>query len=335
MGAAVFAIILIALGAAGYYFLVYGPYQSSLQEAKDIKMNELNSYYKGPLATDPNKILLKAEINSAVTPDQALAVDVLGPATASWRQYQNQQISIEKDPYGRVMITYTAGGQKNLITKVTDAQKIVNEADASVLANMEVKTPDTVVVPIIISRLQAAGGLINVGDAVDIYLNTNGATTTTTTNQTNQTNTTVTSNNTNPQVSGATVLAILRAKDSGKIAASLSTTQGIAINQLSQNSSRGQSATTDAEELLKAAAAGTWDEATVRTMLAAYGWQLSDFERASNLGELEVNYLVLLEVPRENALWLIQNQAAVQLTVPTQQAPDWMVQELKKIYGTG
>ena len=191
VGAAVFAIILIALGAAGYYFLVYGPYQSSLQEAKDIKMNELNSYYKGPLATDPNKILLKAEINSAVTPDQALAVDVLGPATASWRQYQNQQISIEKDPYGRVMITYTAGGQKNLITKVTDAQKIVNEADASVLANMEVKTPDTVVVPIIISRLQAAGGLINVGDAVDIYLNTNGATTTTTTNQTNQTNTTV------------------------------------------------------------------------------------------------------------------------------------------------
>ena len=62
---------------------------------------------------------------------------------------------------------------------------------------------------------------------------------------------------------------------------------------------------------------------------------MSDFERASNLGELEVNYLVLLEVPRENALWLIQNQAAVQLTVPTQQAPDWMVQELKKIYGTG
>ncbi len=55
--------------------------------------------------------------------------------------------------------------------KVADAQKIVNEADASVLANMEIVTPDTVAVPIVILRTQAAGGLINVGDAVDVYQN--------------------------------------------------------------------------------------------------------------------------------------------------------------------
>ena len=55
--------------------------------------------------------------------------------------------------------------------KVADAQKIVNEADASVLANMDIRTPDTVAVPIMITRLQAAGGLVNVGDAVDVYQN--------------------------------------------------------------------------------------------------------------------------------------------------------------------
>ena len=47
---------------------------------------------------------------------------------------------------------------------------------------------------------------------------------------------------------------------------------------------------------------------------------LSDFERVSNLGQLDAQYLVLLEVPRENALWLIQNQNSTVLTVPTQES---------------
>ena len=41
---------------------------------------------------------------------------------------------------------------KNLIVKVADAQKIVNEADASVLANMDIVTPDTVAVPIVYTQ---------------------------------------------------------------------------------------------------------------------------------------------------------------------------------------
>ena len=44
----------------------------------------------------------------------------------------------------------SASDVKNLIVKVADAQKIVNEADASVLANMDIVTPDTVAVPIVI-----------------------------------------------------------------------------------------------------------------------------------------------------------------------------------------
>ena len=45
--------------------------------------------------------------------------------------------------------------------------------------------------------------------------------------------------------------------------------------------------------------------------------------------------MVVLEVPRENALFLIQNSENIQLTVPTQDAPEWMVKELKRIYGAG
>ena len=323
VGAAVFGLILIILVGAGYYFLVYAPYQDALGNAKQTKINEVNTYFTGPLATDPKGIDLRAQIDGAQTPNDALNIDVLGPATQEWRIYQNQQITNQSDPYGRVQIVYAAGGQKNVIVKVADAQNLVNQADASVLSNMLIKTPDTVAIPIIISRLQAAGGLIDVGNSVDIYLLNNTG---------NSTNGTVTNNNT-PNISGATVLAILRARDSGVIAANKSNAQELAINQLIQSSSRSQSTSTDVEQLLRAAASRNFDESEVSSTLNKYGFRLSDFERTSNLGELDAQYLILLEVPRDNAIFLIQNMNNVILTVPTQQAPSWMIQELKSIYG--
>lgn len=140
-------------------------------------------------------------------------------------------------------------------------------------------------------------------------------------------------------VSGATVLAILRSKASpgspSQFNASISQSQSIAINALSSSSGRSQSAGTDVEQLLQAGASRTWDDATVNALLSAYGVRLSDFERTSNVGDLDATYMVLLEVPRDKALFLIQNSNALQLTISTQQAPQWMVSELKKIYGTG
>lgn len=360
VGAAVFGIILIVLVGAGYYFLVYGPYQDTLNSAKMSKINEVNTYFKGALATDPRKNIILADIDSAVTPDQVLAVDVIGPATSAWREYQNQQINLKKDPYGRVMISYSAptataaaagdnnttaapvssaSDIKNLIVKVADAQKIVNEADASVLANMDIRTPDTVAVPIMVSRLQAAGGLVNVGDSVDVYLRTNAsAQAATSGNNTTAPVQQPTVNNASPEISGATVLAILRARESGQYdqaAANLSHTQNFEINGAGLSTGTSQSAQGDVEQLLRAASSGNWNEGQIRTLLSAYGWKLSDFERVSNLGELDAQYLILLEVPRENALWLIQNSDSVILTVPTQRAPEWMIQELHAIYGTG
>lgn len=321
VGAAVFGIILIILVGAGYYFLVYAPYQDALSSAKQTQLAAVNTYFTGPLATDARGINLRAEIDSATTPDQVNAIDVLGPATQAWREYQNQQINSQKDPYGRVMVTYAAGTQKNVILKVADAKTLVSQADATVLSNMQIKTPDTVAIPIIVSRLQAAGGLINVGNSVDIYL-MNGSS-----------NSSNVSANGTPNISGATVLAILRAKDSGTINANKSHAQDIAIGNLVQGSSRSEAASEDVEQLLSAAAANNWDQSEVSSLLNSYGWRLSDFERTSNLGDLNAQYLILLEVPRENSIWLIQNMNNVILTVPTQQAPNWMIQELKQIYG--
>ena len=115
VGAAVFAVILIILVGAGYYFLVYAPFQEALGNAKETRINEVNMYFTGPLAADPRGIDLRLRIDAAETPEQALAIDVLGPATQAWREYQTKRIEAQRDPFGRVMVVYTASAQKNII----------------------------------------------------------------------------------------------------------------------------------------------------------------------------------------------------------------------------
>jgi hypothetical protein len=351
VGAAVFGIILIILVGAGYYFLVYSPYQQTLVSAQNAKISEVNSYFKGGLANDPNKNSLLLKISTAQTPDQALAVDVIGPATTDWRNYQTQQITNKSDPYGRVQISYStqpttatdvgatasSANVKNLIVKATDAQTIVNEADASVLANMDITTPDTVAVPVYLSRIQAAGGLLNVGDSVDVYQNVNTSAATTGNNTTAAPTTT---SSAAPEISGATVLAILRdTTSSSDYDANLSCATAVSIDGTGLGVASGSEAKGTIEQVLQAGASGNWNQAQINTLLTAYGWKLSNFERVSNLGDMSANYLVVLEVPRANALWVIQNDnflasSSLYLVVPTQSAPTWMIQELHQIYGS-
>jgi hypothetical protein len=365
VGAAVFGIILIILVGAGYYFLVYGPYQDTLNSAKMAKINEVNSYFKGALSADPNKNILLADIDSSQTPDEVLAVDVIGPATSAWRNYQNQQINLKKDPYNRVQISYSvpssAGGTgnnstatttdtslsssnnvKNLILNTTAAGIIVNEADASVLANMQIVTPDTVAIPVYISRIQAAGGLINVGDAVDVYQNVNTSAPAASGNNTTTVQPTTTSTTSSPEISGATVLAILRdTTSSSDYNANMSSGEEFNVNGAGVSAGSSQVATGTIEQMLQAGASGNWNQAQLTNLLSSYGYKLSNFERVSNLGNMNANYLVVLEVPRENALWVIQNDnflsstgSSLYLVVPTQRAPEWMITELHQIYGT-
>ncbi len=354
IGAAVFGLILIILVASGYYFLVYAPYQETLQEARTIKLNEVNAYYKGPLAADPQRQQLIAEIEEGVTPEQILAVDVLGPATDKWRTYQNQQININRDDFNRVMIVYDtdvpgpqgahqtrAASEKSVIMRVEDARRFVSQADASLLANIEIQTPDTVAVPIIISRLQAAGGLISVGNMVDVYLRVEPEAQAETDEeripineegQESPAQSPAIATDETPAISGATVLAILRARESGAIDARYARSQSFTVDQISSLTQREQTATANVEQLLRAASAGGFDEAQTRALLQNYGIRLSDFERTSNLGELDAQYLLLLEVPREDVLLLIQNMDEIILTLPTQQAPTWLINELRTIY---
>ena len=111
-----------------------------LQNAKATKIAEVDALFKGPLAADPQKQAILAQIDGATTPEEALAVDVVGPTTQSWRTYQNQQINLKKDRVNRVLVNYTDNGQeKRVIMKDDDAKKFVSQADATVLANTQIR----------------------------------------------------------------------------------------------------------------------------------------------------------------------------------------------------
>jgi hypothetical protein len=356
VGAIVFGVILVILVSSLYYFLVYQPYQENLDGAKDTKYSEIDTYFKNGLASDPLKQTLTSQVASATTPEEVLSIDIIGPATTEWRKYQTQELNSKKDKFNRVMVAYSTNpddaiqtssqpaegepstpqtenseNKKEVIMNLEDTTNFIKQADALVLANMVIETPDTVAVPIMISRLQAAAGLVSVGNSVDVYLKKEEEGSSS--NETNETAAPPTSTNEDtPEISGATVLAILRAKDSGAVDASLLTSQALTMNQASSTVQNERVTNTDVEQLLRAAASGSFNKDQTAALLQNYGITLSNYERSSNLGELDAQYLVLLEVPREDVSTLIQNPDSVMLTVPTQSAPTWMIKEMKSIY---
>ena len=55
IGALVFGLIILVLAGAGYYFLVYQPYQETLQNAKATKIAEVDALFKGPCNGSQNR----------------------------------------------------------------------------------------------------------------------------------------------------------------------------------------------------------------------------------------------------------------------------------------
>jgi len=356
MGAAIFGLILIVLVSSSYYFFFYSPFQEELTTAKIAKLNELNSIYKGPLALDNEAFALKSQIENAGSPEEIKTIDIIRPATESWRYYHNKEINILKDSFDRVMATYTSNETKNIMMDVDNAHKMVADNDAMVLANIEFKKPDTVVVPILITRLQAGAGLITVGSIVDIYTlksdygypqqnspdseNVGGdesnSNISDSSNQNSQNNGENNDKHSisygSPDISGVTVLAIMRSKNSGSIDAHYVKTQINSNGNITNQIENSESFSTDVEEMLRGAISGGFDEQSTAKLLDKYGLKLSDYERRSNIAELDVQYLLLIEVPRDDVLYVINNMDNLILTIPTEHAPNWMINELKSAY---
>ena len=213
IGVIITTIIILTLIISAYYFIIYEPAQEKLSLAKTTKLNELHDLYSGALATSPNAMILENKINDAKSPEEVTAINILIEATNDWRSFHKKSVNLNMDRYNRTMAIYD-NESKNTILPVSEAMEIINENDATILSKIKFEEPNTVSVPILVSRLQAGAGLVKVGSIVDIYTNSNST-------ENNLTN------STGPEISGCTVLSIMRYEENGEIDSEYSKTKMI------------------------------------------------------------------------------------------------------------
>lgn len=322
IGIIITTLIILTLILSAYYFLIYEPAQEELDAARTSKLNELHELYKGPLASAGNVFAIEDKINEANNAHEVESIDVLKLATSDWKKFHLQSIRTNTDKFNRTMAVWE-NSSKSVVMSADEAVNIVNGNDALKLSEMIFKKPDTVSVPILISRLQAGAGLISVGSIVDIYKNESS--------EFNETSL----NNTDADVSGCTVLSIMRYDDSGEIDAQYSKSDTKVSGNNTNPTEDTQAFSSNVLEMLKGAIAKGYDEETTLEMLRDYGVKLSSYERQINLGDLDAEYMVLLEVPHEKVNFIINNMDSIVLTIPTANAPSWMEGQLTSTYQNG
>ena len=313
IGIILITLIILTLIISGYYFIIYEPYQEDLSTLKTAKLNELHDLYKGALASSPNEIMLEEKINKASSKEEVELINIINPATKDWKSFHIKSINMNQDKYNRTMSVYENDTSK--IMPISEATRIVNEKDVYTLSNLKFEKPNTVSVPVLISRLQAGAGLINVGSIVDIY---------TMNNYTNESNLT----NSHPDISGCTVVSIMRYGESGEIDSEYSKSNMIVNGNNTHPKENTKSFSSNVLEMLKGSIINGYSERETVDMLNSYGIKLSNYERQINLGDLDAQYMLLIEVPQDKVGYILNNMEDIVLTIPTTKAPNWMVNEI-------
>lgn len=319
IGVIISTIIIITLVVSAYYFIIYEPTQEQLSIAKTTKLNELHDLYSGALATSPNALLLENKINDAQSPEEIETINILTPATKDWKSYHKKSIGLNQDRYNRTMAVYE-NESKNTIIPISEAMEILNENDATILSKIKFEEPNTVSVPILVSRLQAGAGLVKVGSVVDIYTNYNSS------------DDNYTTNSSAPKISGCTVLSIMRYEENGEIDSEYSKTKMTVKGNDTYPRENTRGFSSDVLEMIKGAIVNGYDENETYEMLEDYGVKLSNYEREINLGDLDAQYMLLIETPQEKVNYVLNNMDNIVLTIPTSEAPDWMVKEINSTY---
>ena len=182
-----------------------------------------------------------------------------------------------------------------------------------------IEAVDSVIIPLSINRKQAASGLITEGNSVDIYKTGSNAQVESESLEENQSQEdNIITSRTTKIVGGSQIVSILRSKDSAVIE------QNLEMSEYPKSRNISQLSSLDIQQILSSKAAGTYDEQQIKILLDDYGTRLSNYERTSRIGELDVEYIIMLEVPRDSVEYLIDNMDNIILTIPTYDAPSWV-----------
>ena len=293
IGMIITTLIILTLVISTYYFLIYEPSQEELNLAKTTKLNELHSLYTGALTSSSEAMILENEISNARSKNEVESINILSPATKAWKSFHKKSINANLDPYNRTMATYTDNNTKNAIMPASEALTIVDENNAEVLSKIKFEKPNTVSVPILVSRLQAGAGLVNVGSIVDIYTSSNYTENGTPNNQTN------------PDINGCTVVSIMRCEENGEIDSEYSKANTVVHGNNTNPNENTQTFKSNVLELLKGSIINGYNEKQTAELLQNYGIKLSNYERQINLGDLDAQYMLLVETPQDKVNFLL------------------------------
>lgn len=311
-GVIVVFLIIIILISMGYYFLVFAPQQEELDNLKQEKINQVNTLLTQE--EQHNKEAIISEIERQNTIEQLENLDVDSMIYPILKNSLLEQLNEYKDKYNRVEIVTD---NTTDIMSINNANKYINSSDVSTLSAISIKPVDSVIIPLSINRKQAASGLITEGNIVDIYKTVNQEISQ---EEITENNTTI--DNLNPLstkiVGGSKVVSILRSRDSGSIE------QNLELSQSPKSRNYSQSSIMDIEQILSSKAAGVYDDKQLKVLLEDYGTRLANYERTSRIGQLDVEYIIMVEVPRDSVEDLINNMDNIILTIPTYDAPGWV-----------
>ena len=319
IGLIITTVIIATLIISAYYFIIYAPSQEELSQAKTTKLNELQDLYSGALTTSPSAFQIEDQIENAKNAGEVESINIVTPATKDWRSFHQKSINTNHDKYNRTMIVYS-NESKDIIMPTSKAMEIVNSNDARILSKIKFEEPNTVSVPILVSRLQAGAGLVRVGSIVDIYSNMNNS------YENKSTNTT------SPEVSGCTVLSIMRYEENGEIESEYSKANMHVYKNNTNPHENTKKFSSNVLEMIKGAIVNGYSEEQTYELLRNYGVKLSNYEREINLGDLDAQYMLLIETPQDKVNYILNNMDNIVLTIPTSEAPDWMIKELSTTY---
>ena len=311
-GLVVVSLIVIILLSLGYYFAVFAPQQAELDNLKQEKINQVNTLLQDDEGHNREAIIQEIERQNTV--DELESMDVESMVYPMLKNTLLEQLNGYKDKYDRVEITTDNSTD---IMSITHAKAYINSSEANTLSTITVSPVDSVIMPLSINRKQAASGLITVGNVVDIYKTQNNEISQEESDEENisMENQPTTSTRI---VGGSRVVSILRSKDSGSIE------QNLELSQSPKSRNYSQTSSLDIEQILSSKAAGVYNEKELKVLLDDYGTRLAGYERTSQIGELDVEYIIMVEVPRDSVEDLINNMDNIILAIPTYDAPSWV-----------
>ena len=124
----------------------------------------------------------------------------------------------------------------------------------------------------------------------------------------------------------------MRYEENGEIDSEYSKSEMIVEGNSTNPNENTKGFSSDVLEMIKGAIINGYDEKKTFELLEGYGVKLSNYERQINLGDLDAQYMLLIETPQDKVNFILNNMENIVLTIPTSEAPDWMVEEISSTY---